>query len=346
MNGPEKIAPKGSPWWRSQTGGEIGALVYIALVAQVASTTGAPYLMFPELGALSHDVLTRPRGSWARAPVALIVTPVLTAIAGIIVTRMFAYGFLSVMLTAGGALIIIAATSSPIAPAISAGLLPLVLGVKTWWYPPGILFGTALLAALSFGWNRLHRRFEPVRRDDDETAGEDARDDALESPPSAGLRWQWALLLFVALAMGMVDLTGLRFILFPPLVVIAFEMLGHPEICPWARRPLSLPIACFLTAAGGLICLRAFGNNAATAATAMLWGIVVLRIFDLHIPPALAIALLPMVMNHPTVLYPISVGIGTGLLTVWFLNYAWLFDAAVRGASRLRIFAVRKLGAG
>jgi hypothetical protein len=70
------------------------------------------------------------------------------------------------------------------------------------------------------------------------------------------------------------------------------------------------------------------------AAAAMVWGIVVLRSFDLHIPPALAIALLPLVMDHPTIFYPFSVAIGTGLLTVWFLNYARLFDAIARGASR------------
>ena len=53
----------------------------------------------------------------------------------------------------------------------------------------------------------------------------------------------------------------------------------------------------------------------------MAWGILVLRVLDLHVPPALAVALLPMVMNQPTIAYPISVGIGTLLLTLWFLCY-------------------------
>lgn len=345
MNGSENLAAESSPRRRSRLGAEIGALVYIAIVAQAAFATGAVYLMFPELGALSHDVLTRPRGRWASAPVALIVTPVLTAIIGTIITRALPYGFLSVMLTVGGALIVLAAIRSPIAPAISAGLLPLVLGIKNWWYPPGILFGTALLAALSIGWNYLDSLREPALPDDDAEAVEDARDDVLESAPS-GLRWLWALLLFVALAMAAVDLTGLRFILFPPLVVIAYEMLGHPAICPWARRPLSLPIACFLTAAGGFICLRAFGANAAAAAAAMVWGIVILRSFDLHVPPALAIALLPLVMDHPTILYPFSVGIGTGLLTIWFLSYARLFDAISRGLLRMKEIAANNSSGG
>jgi hypothetical protein len=53
----------------------------------------------------------------------------------------------------------------------------------------------------------------------------------------------------------------------------------------------------------------------------MVWGIVALRLFDLHVPPTLAVALLPQVMNSPTIAYPISVGLGTLLLTLWFLLY-------------------------
>ena len=51
-------------------GGELIALVYIAIIAEIACATGAVYVLFPELGALSHDVMTRPRGTWANAPAA------------------------------------------------------------------------------------------------------------------------------------------------------------------------------------------------------------------------------------------------------------------------------------
>src|SRR5271163_4996325 len=136
-------------------GGELIALVYIAIIAEIAVATGAFYVLFPELGALSHDVMTRPRGTWANAPLLLVVTPALTGAIGIVVTRTLPYGYLSVLLTVGGAIAVIMALRSPIAPAISAGLLPLVLGVKSWWYPPGVLLGTVLLAALSIPWRKF-----------------------------------------------------------------------------------------------------------------------------------------------------------------------------------------------
>ncbi|HTY55747.1 MAG TPA: hypothetical protein VMB26_11125 [Candidatus Binataceae bacterium] len=301
---------------RQKLSGELLALIYIAIVAATACGTGAFYLLFPELAALSHDVLTRPRGTWASAPFMLAVTPVLTGAIGILITRTMPYGYGSVLLVVGGSIGLIVALKSPIAPALSAGLLPLVLGVKTWWYPPGILFGTSLLAILSL----LRKRIAVASAAPPQPTPDDVVDDVIEMV-FPNYYWLSALMIFVVLGVFAVKLTGLRLILFPPLVVIGFEMFGHTAICPWAKRPMVLPVACFLTAAGGFFFWTTLGVGPAAAACSMAWGILVLRVFDLHVPPALAVALLPLVMDAPTILYPISVGIGTLLITLWFLAY-------------------------
>jgi hypothetical protein len=308
---------------------ELIAFAYIAAIAEIAYVTGAFYVLFPELGALSHDVFIRPRGIWAAAPFLLAITPVLTGAIGIVFTRTLPYGYVSVLLTVAGAVAVIFALKSPIAPAISAGLLPLVLGIKSWWYPPGILLGTVLLAGLSIPWKKLsiaRNWLEPLNP-------REVVDETIEQIP-AGSYWLAALMVFVAVAVFFVELTGrpaiekflgnsreLRFILFPPLVVIGFEMFGHTAICPWARKPLILPAACFVTAGGGLLFWHLLGVGPAAAACSMAWGMVALRFFDLHVPPALAVALLPQVMDSPTSAYPISVGAGTLLMTLWFLLY-------------------------
>jgi HPP family len=189
-----------------------------------------------------------------------------------------------------------------------------VLGVTSWWYPPGILLGILSLALLSVPWRRAFspRLTLPLINE--------LTDNLVELTPT-DYSWLFAVFFFVAFALFFVTLTGLRFILFPPLVVIGFEMFGHPAICPWARRPLLLPVSCFLTAAGGLLFWRVFGVGAAAAACSMAWGAIVLRLLDLHVPPAIAVALLPLVMESPTIAYPLSVAIGTLLLTLWFLLY-------------------------
>jgi hypothetical protein len=314
-------------------GGELIALIYIAIIAEIACATGAVYVLFPELGALSHDVMTRPRGTWANAPLLLAVTPVLTGGIGTVFTRSLPYGYLSVLLTVGGAIAVVLALRSPVAPAISAGLLPLVLGVKSWWYPPAIALGTVLLATLSVPWKKYcaARMVAAVPPESDEAREDlqsDLIDDLIETTPS-GYAWLAVLMAFVAVAVFLVKLTGLRFVLFPPLVVIGFEMLGHTAICPWADKPLRLPVACFLTALGGFVSWHFLGVTPLAAAASMAWGIAVLRVCDLHVPPALAVALLPLVMDKPTIAYPFAVGIGTTLLSLWFLAYQRLLRGAL-----------------
>ena len=188
-------------------------------------------------------------------------------------TRILPYGFVSVLLTVGSSIALIMLLKSPMAQAISPGLLPLVLGVKSWWYPPGVLLGTVLLAALSILWERVsvaQNWLEPL-------TSADVVDETLEQNPATSY-WLIALMLFVAMAVLVVKLTGLRFVLFPPLVVIGFEMFGHTTIFPWAKRPLFLPVACFLTAAGGLLFESAWVGPVA-AGCSIACGMAVMRLF-------------------------------------------------------------------
>lgn len=294
--------------------GEAGTLVYIAVIASIAQATHLPYVLFPELGALSHDVLKRPHGTWAKAPLMLVVTPLLTGVVGTLVTQHFDYSFVSVLLTIGIAIAIIGVLRSPIAPAISAGLLPLSLGISTPLYAPSLLIGLGALAAVSLIW----RRFVPPPPE----AGSprDLVDDIVEEAPR-DYSWVPFFLIFLVIAILLVEVTGWRLLLFPPLVVIAFEMFAHAHVCPWAGRPFILPIACTLTAAAGVALVVFFGDVPLAAAASILFGIAVLRVFDLHVPPALAVGLLPFVIPNVGYEFPISVGVGTLLLTMCFL--AW-----------------------
>lgn len=311
---------------------DVLALVYIGVIATVASVTGAFYVMFPELAALSWNVMEQPRGRWASSPMLLALTPLLTGLIGTIVTRSLPYGFASVLITVVACIAIITVLRSPVAPAISAGLLPLVLGVTSWWYPPGILFGSALLAGISIPWRRYTTS---VSHGPQPEAVEVLRSSAASNPeeaevapdatPALGILPRApamvALLAFVVVAVAAVKVTGMRFILFPPLVVILYEMLCHPADCHWIGRPVVLPLACFLAAAGGYLFRAHIALAPLAAMLSMAWGVAVLRILKIRVPPALAVALLPMVMTDPTMEFPFAVGIGTTLASGWFLLF-------------------------
>lgn len=299
-----------APRWAA----EALSVLYMAGIGAAAADPRLATLMFPELGALTHDVLTRPWGKWARQPVRLVVTPVATAVVGTIATRWLPYHVLTILLVVCISLGIIRLLRSEIAPAISAGVLPVVLGLKSWLYPPSIAVGVLGLVAIQFAL-----RSKSTELPGSLAAANDV-DDVLESEPRGRL-WLLALLVFVAVAGVAAQKSGLRFILFPPLIVVAYEMFGHPDTCPWARRPLSLPLACGLTALGGLCLVKLLGPTALAAGLGMALGVLVLRVFDIHMPPALAVGLIPLVMTKPTWKYPVSVTIGTLALTIAALAY-------------------------
>jgi len=290
---------------------------YIALIAAIGAGTGLSFVLFPELGALSHDILRRPHGIWARAPWMLVITPLLTGLAGTLITRHFAYGAVSVLATIGAALIIIRLLRSPITPAISAGLLPLTLGEPSWWYPPSLLAGLSLLAILS----QVRRRIVPLPP---ATSGRAGAGDVSERAPS-DYTWIPFFLLFLIAALTLIVFTGWRLLLFPPLVVIGFEMFARASTCPWAGRPFVVPLVCTSSAASGVILVGVFGVGPLAAALSIGCSIVILHAFKLHLPPALAVGLLPFVISHPSNEFPVAVAAGTALLAASFTAWRRIF---------------------
>lgn len=288
------------------------ALAYIVLAAQC---DGWHYLLFPGLAALSYDVLTRPWGKWASQPVRLVVTPALGAAAGVLVTRLFPFGVLSVLLVVASCLLLLALLKSTVAPAIAAGALPLFLGIKSWLYPASIALSLVILVAILLPWQRRCRRRYPQP-----DVARPNVDDVLESRPT-GNAWILPFFVFLAAMAFCAAASGLRLMLFPPLIVIASEMFAHPGTCPWAGKPVALPAVCVLNSVAGWGAVSLFGRGAVAAACGMVFGIIALRLLRLRMPPALAVGLLPLVIASPSIKYPISVAIGTGALTLAYQFY-------------------------
>jgi hypothetical protein len=306
------------------------ALVYVIANAAAAQSSGGSYLLFPGLAALAHDTLARPWGKWASRPGRLVVTPVLGAAIGTMIAREFRYGVLSLVFSVSVCLLLLAVLRSDIAPAIAAGTLPLVLGIKSWLYPVSIALGLVALVSIVVPWKKHDRR---KCQDTSAVSAEDL-DDHLEALPG-GNKWIAPFFLFLTVMASCAAFSGLRLVLIPPLIVIGYEMFAHPSSCAWAGNPLALPVACFLTSTGGWLAVSHFGNGAIAAGCAMVVGIVVLRALKLHLPPALAIGLLPLVIDSPDIDYPISVSIGAVALTVAFLLYRrWIIGRCRTGERR------------
>ncbi len=301
---------------------ELVVVGFMGLVGLAAHLTGIAVVLFPELAALSQDVLLRPRGEWARQPAHLILAPTITAVFGLFCARRLHYGVGAILLIVLFSLAVIRLLRCSVSPAISAGVLPLMLNEHSRLYPVAIFLDLSVLTAILM----VRKRYAAVSQaaSGGEASGEEDRDaqilDAMERAPR-GRYWLVALLGFVLAAGALAQITGLRFLLFPPLIVMGYELFGHPEVPGWMSRPVLLPVVCLITAGMGVAAERYLHPGFLAVMMTVLCSVGVLRLFDLHMPPALAIGMIPFVMEHPDARYAASVFCGTAALTLSYLGY-------------------------
>jgi len=296
---------------------EVVVLAFMGLVAFAASKTGLAVILFPELVALSHDVINRPQGKWASQPLRLIVTPTVTAALGLFLTRHLSYNVLSIALIVALSLVFIRLTKSAIGPAISAGVLPLVLGERSWYYPLAIFADVTALVVILMLWNQ----YGPCCIDPPKKVMK--HNEIVEAHQAIPLNrfWPVGLMTFVILVGAAAQFTGLRFLLFPPVIVMAYEIVGHPTAPDWVRRPVLFPFVCLLTSTIGLLTYDLVQGTVLAVMVTVLCSIIILRRFEVHIPPALAVGLLPFVIKMPNYKFPISVFLGTIALVLYCFGY-------------------------
>lgn len=296
---------------------QVVVLAFIGIVAFAASRTGLAVILFPELVALSHDVINRPQGKWASQPLRLIVTPTVTATLGLFLTRHLSYNVLSIALIVAFSLVFIRLTKSAIGPAISAGVLPLVLGERSWYYPLAIFADVTTLVVILMLWNQ----WGPCCIDPPKKVMK--HNEAVEAHQAIPLTrfWPVGLMAFVILVGAAAQFTGLRFLLFPPVIVMAYEIVGHPTAPDWVRRPLLFPFVCLLTSTIGLLTHDLVQGTVLAVMVTVLCSIIILRRFEVHMPPALAVGLLPFVTKMPNYKFPISVFLGTIVLVLYCSGY-------------------------
>jgi hypothetical protein len=301
---------------------ETVVMLFMGVVALAASKTGLAVILFPELLALSHDVINRPQGKWASQPIRLILTPTATAIIGLFITRHLDYSVLSVSIIVVLSLIFIRLTRSAIGPAISAGVLPLVVGENSWYYPLAILADVSLLVGVLILWKRYGLRcVNPPKNVVEHNRIIEAR----QSIPQH--RYSSIVLMSFVIVLGSIaQITGLRFLLFPPIIVMAYEVIGHPVPPDWMKRPKLFPLVCLLTASIGLLAREWIHLTVPAVMVTTLCSVVLLRLFEVHMPPALAVGMLPFVIRRPDFRYPISVFFGTIALTLFCFGYSRLLQ--------------------
>ncbi|WP_162631665.1 HPP family protein [Burkholderia sp. JP2-270] len=279
-------------------------VLYLCFVSTVGKVVHNEFAFFPELAALGYGMFMRPAGPWARSPLMVVTTTAATALWGVGIASHLPYGIPAAILCIAGSILIVKAMKSPVFPAVPAGFLPLVFNVTSLHYCAFIIFDTGLLALLSmayrFWWQGSFGR----------PAAPPANPPAQTLAAGKVARWiTFACVL--AFTYFLAARTDLRLILFPPLLVIAYETLVRPETCPWARRTAFLPAICVVTAGFGWASIALFDTGPLSVLCALGASIVFIRAIDVFILPALAISVIPQIMPHTDWKYPVAIGTGT-----------------------------------
>lgn len=273
--------------------------VFIASIAALGQWVHLPYLLFPELAALAYGVMTSPDGDWARARGHLFITPVIAAFMGTILSRYLGFGFGQICLSLATTVLCLSWLRSPIIPAISAGLLPVVLGIRTFDYPFAVGAAILMLIALS----RI------VSKPSEAVAG---RRNAWQAYPHRGLYTYAAFMICLA---AISCLPGGRLILFPPLAVIAFDRLVLGTDHLWRNRVPTLFLIGTLNTSIAALLFATWGTTSLTVGASIGAGIMLLWAFRSNVAPVLAIGLLPFVTHRGDVRIVVDIALGLAALS-------------------------------
>lgn len=282
------------------------SVILVALMTFCADLLDETEIIFPEIGALCIGlwVIDKPVWKIRRWQIPMLFT--LAATIGVLLVR-FVPLSLPMRLEIGFAIIalLLMGLNASMTPAISACMLPVLMGTESWIYPLTVLILTTLLTVGQWLMERFHLRHVQHR------------EPSFSVPPSyldISLRWL-ALMLILLPIMLVTTRYGWQYAMVPPLIVTLVEFSNSAS--GFRDRPFQIwftLIACALLGAlaEGLL-HHTWGLP--HSLTAILTSAVILLFFHFshyYFAPAFAIALVPMIIPfHVVPLYPLYVTFGS-----------------------------------
>ncbi len=263
-------------------------------------------IIFPEITALTIGSLITPRRIWRVSNTRMIFLIGICAVLGVCIVKYVPGNlWIQIMLAFCIAQFILSFSKTTMAPLISALVLPVVLQTDTWIYPVSAVVMTTLIVLsqqmLVYIGVRNTEIFYPAPY----PKKKDLRD--------IGVRIIVAsVLTFVFLSIGW------KFSVSPPLLVLFQELSNRNfKARKMPGKTIAILTACAAIGAfGRLILTENMGISLMITAVLVSVGVlVVMRIIDMFLPPAGALAILPMLISaDKLVLYPLQILIGSVVL--------------------------------
>ena len=294
----------------------ISVVFIVAAMVMTAELLHEKEIIFPEITALAVGALVAPKRSWQTNRTLMVALIAVCSTGGVLIVRCIPLALWAQMLLAFAICQLLYLFSrTAFAPMISAMVLPVLLGTTSWVYPVSAVAMTVIIVALQFFFEKCSiSEKEPFSP----TPLPSKRDslDMLLRIILAGI------LIFAAVS------TGWQLCVAPPLLV-AFTEFSRRN-CKARKTPVKTILLVSLCAGAGALCRWTFSIMlglplalAAAAATAVT--LLLMKGMKQYLPPAGAMAILPMLLPQERVLlFPVQAFIGVsalmGIALLFFRN--------------------------
>lgn len=281
-------------------------ILLAAIMVGVSELAGEKEIIFPEITALTVGAIAAPKQSWKVSRVRMVLLIAVCSVLGILIVR---YSPLPKAANLIGAFLICQVlfllSRTSFAPMISAAALPVLMDTETIIYPISAVTMTLLTVTAQFLLEKYgryeHEKFTPL-------------------PTPDRFKWLSAMLRTATAAVLAVPVIhfGVNFCVAPPLLV-AFTEFSNPE-----GKARSKPVktvffitGCALSGAIFRLVLCELLPLPLTVAAilSVACALVIMRSAGQYIPPAGALAVLPMIIPAKALLiYPAEIFAGASLL--------------------------------
>lgn len=284
----------------------IFAVLMAFVMVFVAELSGEKEIIFPEICALTVGAWISEQQPWITNKRRIFILMSLASLFGVLVVRYVpAFLIVKVCLCFAFTGFILTLFKTNFIPIISACILPVYLGTKSWVYPISVTFMALIIILAQWLMEKYHIRpvnkFSPIDYD----------------IKSQIIKWSKLLLVFALIALIPFKTHQIYF-LAPPLIVM-FTELSEPQ-SPARKKPHYIVGLMFFASLTGCLLklvLNIYMGLPLYVCTALACAVLFVGLSKIKInfPPAGAILLIPMILDKELLpLFPFEVLIGATIL--------------------------------
>lgn len=274
----------------------------VFLMVFISEILNEKEIIFPEIAAIASGMIISPKIMWNVSKKKMLLNITICAIVGFLISTFLPFSqILKLAIAFFICQIIFIFSKTTFAPMISAGTLPVLIETKSIIYPISAFSLTALIilvvTILEKGKIKLEEKYAPISFP--------KKEDYI----SLILREFFATIIII-----LTFCFNIKYAIAPPLLV-AFTEFSKPT-CKARNKPVKsviLIFLCALSAAISRLIISEFLNLkvAISTAIAMIFVVILMNNFKMYLPPAAALAILPMIIKSEYLYtYPLQILLG------------------------------------